>query len=146
PLLEEHPAAIVAGALASLLRERPTGEPAPAAKDAPKETVLPAWTRIFLGVGRKDGAGPSDIVGAITGETGAAGGQIGLIEVRPSFTLVDVDAEIADRVIERLRGVRIKGREVTARRDRDVGARRGHPGGSGRGRPSSAGRQGGSGR
>jgi ATP-dependent RNA helicase DeaD len=146
PLLEEHPAAIVAGALASLLRERPTGKPAPAAKDAPKETVLPAWTRIFLGVGRKDGAGPSDIVGAITGETGAAGGQIGLIEVRPSFTLVDVDAEIADRVIERLRGVRIKGREVTARRDRDVGARRGHPGGSGRGRPGSAGRQGGSGR
>ena len=148
PLLEEHPAAIVAGALASLLRERPVREPAPAARDVPKETVLPAWTRIFLGVGRKDGAGPGDIVGAITGETGAAGGQIGLIEIRPSFTLVDVDAEIADRVIERLRSVRIKGREVSARRDRDVGAGRGHSGGSGRGRPggSGRGRQGGSGR
>jgi ATP-dependent RNA helicase DeaD len=136
PLLREQPASLVAGALAALLRERPEPEePAEgrttesrtteaagaAAARASREAVLPAWTRIFISVGKRDGAGPGDIVGAIAGESGAAGGQIGKVEIRSSFTLVDIDAEIADLVIDRLRGVQIKGRTVVARRSREAG-------------------------
>lgn len=131
PLLRERPAAQVAGALAALLRERPEPEePAEgrateasktAAARASREAVLPAWTQIFLSVGKRDGAGPGDIVGAIAGESGASGGQIGKVEIRSSFTLVDIDAEIADLVIDRLRGVQIKGRTVVARRSREAG-------------------------
>jgi ATP-dependent RNA helicase DeaD len=130
PLLEERPAAVVAGALASLLRERlrdaeaeeaaTAGRRGGPAREARREAVLPAWTRLFVGVGKRDGAGPGDIVGAITGETGAAGGQIGRIDVRSGFTLVDIDAEIADRVIRLLRGTQIKGRTVNVRRDREA--------------------------
>ncbi len=126
PLLEEHAATNVAGALAALLREggsEPPREDEPGKPDArrpaARAAVLPAWTKLFVSVGKRDGAGPGDIVGAITGETGAAGGQIGLIEVRASFTLVDVDAEIADRVIEGLSGTQIKGRTVSARRAKE---------------------------
>lgn len=127
PLLEEHATIDVAAALAALLREERRSSEAgresfrkSAAEPAAREAVLPAWTKIFLNVGKRDGAGPGDIVGAITGETGAAGGQIGLIELRPAFTLVDVDAEIADRVIEGLRGAQIKGRTVSARRAKEA--------------------------
>lgn len=131
PLLRERPAALVAGALAALLRERPAEPEAPveggvrqaagAAARASRAAVLPAWTRIFINVGKRDGAGPGDIVGAIAGESGAAGGQIGKVEIRSSFTLVDVDAEIADLVVDRLRGVQIKGRKVVARLAREAG-------------------------
>jgi ATP-dependent RNA helicase DeaD len=131
PLLREQPASLVAGALAALLRERPEPEEptegrateasGAAAARASREAVLPAWIRIFISVGKRDGAGPGDIVGAIAGESGATGGQIGKVEIRSSFTLVDIDAEIADLVIDRLRGVQIKGRTVVARRSREAG-------------------------
>ena len=138
PLLEAHSASSVAAALAALLRERLALEGAagqraderpgeggggtrPVRAPAPDEAVLPAWTRIFLNVGKRDGAGPNDILGAITGETGAAAGQIGRIDVRTSYTLVDVDAEIAERVIRGLSGAQIKRRTLTARRAKEGG-------------------------
>lgn len=139
PLLEEHGAPRVAAALAGLLRAadraaRPAGEAAPgraARGDAPtrdaagaptdasaRRATRPTWTKVFVGVGKRDGAGPGDLVGAITGETSAAGGQIGRIDIRQNFTLVDIDSLIADAVVRGLDGSRIKGRQVVARLDR----------------------------
>lgn len=139
PLLEEHGAARVAAALAGLLRAAdrsapPVGEAAPgqsARGDAPprdaaaaptdasaRRATRPTWTKVFVGVGKRDGAGPGDLVGAITGETSAAGGQIGRIDIRQNFTLVDIDSLVADAVVRGLDGSRIKGRQVVARLDR----------------------------
>ena len=141
PLIEEHGAARVAGALAGLLRGADRAHPAPqpgqppATRDARaasrpdtradahvRRATRPTWTRVFVGVGKRDGAGPGDLVGAITGETPAAGGQIGRIEVRHNFSLVDVDSLVADEVVRCLDGRRIKGRDVVARLDRDAAA------------------------
>ncbi|MCG8469751.1 MAG: DbpA RNA binding domain-containing protein [Gemmatimonadetes bacterium] len=122
PLLEEHGADRVAAALAGLLRSKAPsdGDAADDAISAPAERVTrPTWTRVYVGVGKRDGARPGDLVGAITGETGAAGGQIGRIDVRQGFTLVDVDSLVADDVVKGLDGARIKGRQVVARFDRD---------------------------
>ncbi|MDE2944558.1 MAG: DbpA RNA binding domain-containing protein [Gemmatimonadota bacterium] len=134
PLMQEHGAARVAAALAGLLRaaDRPaagTREAAPG--DAPpgdttaarpdtsaRRATRPTWTKVFVGVGKRDGAGPGDLVGAITGETSVAGGQIGRIDIRQNFTLVDVDSLVADAVVRGLDGSRIKGRQVVARLDR----------------------------
>lgn len=80
--------------------------------------VESGWTRLFISAGRRDDVGPGDLVGAITGETSAVGGQIGQIQVKDTYSLVDVDPQIADRVMEKLTGARIKGREVVARLDR----------------------------
>ena len=139
PLIEEHGAARVAGALAGLLRAadhaRPAPQPGqpPASGDARAATrpearadrhvrraTRPTWTRVFVGVGKRDGAGPGDLVGAITGETPAAGGQIGRIEIRHNFSLVDIDSLVADEVVRGLDGRRIKGRDVVARLDREA--------------------------
>lgn len=80
----------------------------------------PAWTRLYFGVGRRDEAKPGDLVGAITGEAGIAGGQIGKIEIMGNFSIVDIDSQVADEVIARLDGATIRGRSVPVRQDRNT--------------------------
>ena len=126
PLLEEFGAEAVAAALVSMLRSardveggaRPGSSGGRAEGPDAERVMRPAWTRVFVGVGKRDGAGPGDLVGAITGETGAAGAQIGRVEIRNSYSLVDVDSLLADEVVRKLSGTTIKGREVTAKLDR----------------------------
>ncbi len=77
-----------------------------------------AWTRVFIGAGNRDSVRVGDLVGAITGETGIAGGQIGKIEIRGSFSLVEIDSQVVDQVVGRLNGTAIKGRQVTVKQDR----------------------------
>lgn len=84
-----------------------------------KKTPAPPWTRLFVPVGERDGVRPGDLVGAITGETDAVGGQIGKIEIRDSYSLVDVESGIAEDVIRDLSGATIRGRRVEVRRDRE---------------------------
>ncbi|AMV39734.1 DEAD/DEAH box helicase [Planctomyces sp. SH-PL62] len=75
-------------------------------------------TRLFVGAGRAAGVRPQDLVGAITGEAGLTGRQVGDIDIADRFSLVEVPSELADSVIDALRGSRIKGRSVTVRRER----------------------------
>ncbi|MEU7993725.1 DEAD/DEAH box helicase [Micromonospora sp. NPDC049060] len=76
-------------------------------------------TQVFIGLGRRAGVRPQDLVGAITGETGVSGRDIGSIEIADRFSLVEVPQSVADEVIAGLRGSTIKGRKATVRRDRD---------------------------
>lgn len=76
-------------------------------------------TCLFIGVGRRSGIRPQDLVGAITGETRVSGREIGSIEIADRFSLVEVPQAAADEVITRLRGTTIKGRKATVRRDRE---------------------------
>jgi len=75
-------------------------------------------TRLFVGAGRAAGVRPQDLVGAITGEAGLTGRQVGGIDIADRFSLVEVPEDLADVVINALRGTRIKGRSVTIRRER----------------------------
>ncbi len=74
--------------------------------------------RIFIGAGRSDALRPGDLVGAIAGETGLSSAAIGAIEIADRFSLVDVAAEHAPRIIEALRGTKLRGKSVTVRLDR----------------------------
>lgn len=80
--------------------------------------------RLFLGLGRRAGVRPQDVVGAIAGETHLAGRDIGAIEIADRFALVDVPASAADDVIAALRRSTIKGKRPTVRRDLNSGRRR----------------------
>ena len=85
----------------------------------PPRGARTAWTKLFFGIGRKDDIKPGDLVGAITGETGIVGGQIGKIDIRGGFTLVEIDSQVVDEVVRKLAGVTIRGQEVPVRPDRD---------------------------
>jgi ATP-dependent RNA helicase DeaD len=74
--------------------------------------------RVFVGAGRDAGIRPGDLVGAITGETGLTGRDIGAIEIHQRFALVEVPEPAADEVVQALRATMIKGRKATVRRDR----------------------------
>ncbi|MFM7536154.1 MAG: DEAD/DEAH box helicase [Acidimicrobiales bacterium] len=78
-------------------------------------------TRLFIGLGREAGIRPQDLVGAIAGESGLRGNQIGAIQVTDRFSLVEVPAREADAVIRALRGAMIRGRKATVRHDRETG-------------------------
>ncbi|MGL4555153.1 MAG: DEAD/DEAH box helicase [Gemmataceae bacterium] len=91
----------------------------PAARRASRNTIpAPGMVRIFVAAGRMDGIQPRDLVGAIANEAGVPGHDIGCVDVAERFSLVDVPEEVAEYVIDSLRGARIKGRKFPVRRDR----------------------------
>ena len=113
PLFEEYEPALVAGALLAMSRQpSAVSQPAPAAAEAT------GWSKLFVTVGKKDNASAKDLVGALIKEAGLQKGQIGKIDVRDSFSLVDIAAPAIEQAVQRLSGVTIRGRRVTARPDR----------------------------
>jgi ATP-dependent RNA helicase DeaD len=75
-------------------------------------------TRLFIGLGRRAGLRPQDLVGAIAGEAGLNSREIGAIQITDRFSLVEVPEPVADRVINALQRSTIRGRKPTVRRDR----------------------------
>ncbi|MEU7479690.1 DEAD/DEAH box helicase [Lentzea sp. NPDC042327] len=98
--------------------DRPRRDGAPAGPRRERRGPSEGMTRLFLGAGRSSGIRPQDIVGAITGETGLKGREIGAIEIADRFSLVEVPGEAANDVITQLRDATIKGKRVTVRRER----------------------------
>ncbi len=129
PLLERWTGAEVAAGLAAMLRRSGGGDARAGAGVTARGDAAPppAWTRLFLSVGSRDGAGPGDLLGAITGEAGLKGDQVGRIDVKDTYTRVEVQAAHAPQVIEALNGTSIRGRSVRVDYDRG-----GTPGGRGR--------------
>jgi ATP-dependent RNA helicase DeaD len=120
PLFERFDPAEVAAAAVALLRERKPPVPEPAARvpagHAPG--AAPAWAKLFVGVGERDGLRPGDLLGAITGEAGVDGSAVGKIDIRESHSVVEVHDDVARKVIKALNGTTIKGRAVRADFDR----------------------------
>jgi ATP-dependent RNA helicase DeaD len=106
PLLDEFTPTQLAAAATALYRERVPETPA---------QPLPAWTRLYFAVGRRDGVRPADLVGAITGESSVSGEGIGRIEIRDNYSSVEVAASVADRVIKSLATATIRGRPAHVR-------------------------------
>jgi ATP-dependent RNA helicase DeaD len=133
PLFKDHsPAEVAAAAIALLGRRQPTGKDRTAGgaeADSTEKTSGPppkTWVRLFMAVGERDGVGPGDLLGAIAGEAGVEGSQVGQIEIRDNFSLVEVVPAVADKIIRSVNGTTIRGRAV--RVDHDRGGPRGRPG------------------
>ncbi len=74
--------------------------------------------RLYVSGGKSAGIRPKDLVGAIAGESGLPGREIGPIDIQDRFSLVSVPADKADHVIDSMRGVALRGRKITFRRER----------------------------
>lgn len=125
PLFVRFDPAEVAAAAFALLREAkgPSASAQPSQRPVEAEAsgaagAAPAWAKLFIGIGERDGLRPGDLVGAITGEAGIDGKQVGKIEIRESHTVVEVHDAVARRVIKALNGTTLKGRSVRADFDR----------------------------
>lgn len=100
------------------------GRPAPAGGRSPGRAAgrtggpgAGGWARLWVGGGRRAGLRPGDIVGAITHEAGVTGADVGAIQIADAFALVDVRAEVADRIVQALGDASIRGKVVPVRRD-----------------------------
>jgi ATP-dependent RNA helicase DeaD len=119
PLLEEMSAVEIAAALSALLRKQVGASTAPTVAPPQAGTPKP-YVRLYIGLGEKDNIRPGDIVGAIAGEAGLPGDQIGRIEIRDSFSVVEVPGDMAERIIHALNGTTVKGRSVRVDYDRQT--------------------------
>jgi ATP-dependent RNA helicase DeaD len=111
PLFERHDPAAVAAALFELWTAAGANLPA-AAPD------IPAIARVYVGVGKKDGATANDLVAVLTKEVRYDRQKIGRVELRDAFSLVEIPAQDAERVAAALNGVSIRRKRVSARVDR----------------------------
>lgn len=118
PLFEEHDPALVAAALLAISRQPSAGNIQPHEAETGPGGAGGAWMKIFVTVGTKDRASAKDLVGALIKEAGLQKGQIGKIDVRETFSLVEIAPQATDQAVRRLTGVAIRGRRVTARPDR----------------------------
>ena len=102
------PSEIAAAAISMLL------EPEPEDQDLPVSAVGAerGMVRLFLNVGSKDGLRPSDVVGAIANEAKIPGKAIGVIEIKDTYSFVEIPENLVDRVVQALGHTRMRGRDV----------------------------------
>ena len=112
PLLERYDAATVAAALYELWTHS-----APAVS-TPEPVPSSATSKVFVGVGKKDGANANELVAVLTKELRVERGKIGRIELRDAYSLIELPAQEAEQVAVALNGRTIRKKRVTARVDR----------------------------
>ncbi len=135
PLLERFsPQELAAAALALL--SKPTAGTAdhhsttshPAAKArAEQASGTDGWTRLFVSIGDMEGVSPGSLLGTLAGESGVDGSQFGKIEIRETFSLVEVRPAQAEKVIKAVNGLSIRGRSTRVDYDRGAGSKGSKP-------------------
>src|ERR1700741_1807042 len=83
---------------------------------ASNEPLLPPMETLQILGGRKEKIRPGDVLGALPGEAGFAGTQIGKINVTDMSTYVAVERSIADDAVRKLSAGKVKGKKVKVRR------------------------------
>ena len=120
PLLKRFSPQELAAAALALIVPVATAPPSTTAR-AEKATGTDGWTRLFVGIGEMEGVQPSDLLGALAGESGVDGSSFGKIEVRDTFSLVEVRPSEAEKVIKAVNGSTIRGRSARVDYDRGSG-------------------------
>jgi ATP-independent RNA helicase DbpA len=82
---------------------------------ASKEPLLPPMETLQILGGRKEKIRPGDVLGALTGEAGFAGAQIGKINVTEMSTYVAVQRSVARDAVRKLSAGKVKGNKVKVR-------------------------------
>jgi ATP-independent RNA helicase DbpA len=78
--------------------------------------LIPPMVMLCIDGGRKNKLRPGDILGALTGEGGIAGSEVGKIDVLDSQAYVAIVRSCADQALTAMRGNKIKGRFFKVRR------------------------------
>ncbi|MFC3608397.1 ATP-dependent RNA helicase DbpA [Stutzerimonas tarimensis] len=77
--------------------------------------LLPPMTTLCIGAGRKEKLRPGDILGALTGEAGLVGAQVGKIALFDHQAYVAVERGVARQALKRLSEGKVKGRSLRVR-------------------------------
>ncbi|WP_350447519.1 ATP-dependent RNA helicase DbpA [Pseudomonas solani] len=80
-----------------------------------RDPLLPPMATLCINGGRKEKVRPGDILGALTGEAGIPGAQVGKIAIFDFQAFVAVDRNIVKQALKRLSDGKIKGRSFKVR-------------------------------
>jgi ATP-independent RNA helicase DbpA len=90
-------------------------EPLPAAILLDKPAIQPSMATLQVDSGKKQKIRAGDILGALTGEGGIAGNQVGKINLWDNWTFVAVSRDVAHAALTKLNQGKLKGRSCRAR-------------------------------
>lgn len=110
PLFDEYDPALVAAAILDL-PEPQTEVPAGASE-------VPHWVHLHLNLGTRDRLRTGDVVGALLNAAGLTRDHIGRVDMRETFTVVEVRAEVSETARRGMDGIVLRGRTVVAKFDR----------------------------
>lgn len=82
--------------------------------------VEDGYTRLFLSVGKAIGVKPKALLGMLYQDGGVPEGTIGRCQIFPKHSLVEVQDEYADALLEALSSVKFRGKSFRADHDRNV--------------------------
>ncbi len=91
------------------------GEPLPSQKILNNPPRQPVMATLLIDGGKKQKLRPGDILGALTGERGISGEQVGKIKITPNKAFVAVKREVAKKALTILTDGKLKGRNFRAR-------------------------------
>ncbi len=77
-----------------------------------RENQGAGMSTLFFNVGKEQNVKTADILGAVAGESGISGKMIGSIDMHDRYTFVEVPEECADEILECMKQVRIRGKNV----------------------------------
>ncbi|SJM65325.1 DEAD-box ATP-dependent RNA helicase CshA [Gulosibacter sp. 10] len=83
-----------------------------------RERSSEGLTGYRIEVGKRDGAMPGRIVGALANEGGLSREQIGSIKIFPSFSIVELPENLDRSVLDRLRNTQVGGRDIDIKPDK----------------------------
>nr|WP_240609817.1 ATP-dependent RNA helicase DbpA [Halomonas endophytica] len=101
--------------LGEFLQQQLDVEPLPSRRALTGEPMIPAMVTLQLDGGKKQKVRPGDILGALTGDGGIRGDQIGKIKVLERSAYVAVQREVAQAALTQLSAGKLKGRSFRAR-------------------------------
>ena len=78
--------------------------------------IAPQMVTLSIDAGRKTKVRAGDILGALTGEGGIAGSDVGKIQISEQYSYVAVKRSVASAALKRLQEGKIKGRSYRARK------------------------------
>ncbi len=102
------PSHIAAAAISLLLAAEPEEAEIPVTAVGAERGM----TRLFINIGGKDGLRPSDVVGAIANEAQIPGKSIGIIEIKDTYSFVEIPEQLAGKVVAAIQGSRMRNREI----------------------------------
>jgi len=104
--------------LEEFMGQRVVPEPLPDAKILNEFAYEPAMATLQIDGGKKQKVRPGDILGALTGEDGILGKQVGKIQVSDNWAYVAVNRDVANEALAKISRGKMKGRSFRVRRIR----------------------------
>jgi len=101
--------------LGDYLEQKIEAEPLPPLSVLQAPAIKPKMATLQIGGGKKQKVRPGDILGALTGEQGIAGNQVGKIDIFDNWAYVAVNRDVVKVALKKLSEGKLKGRSFRVR-------------------------------